>query len=195
MIQPHVPHAISALPLALKAVLERANAGDASALPELKQAFDQHPELILLLGDLAQHVQETLVNLIVGPSLTGREAVVRHAETIREELLATAASPLERLLAQRVVLAWLWSHQADLDVAQRLAQGQGASPATREADKRRHHAHLQFLAATRAQAVVQRLLGQPLAPAQRHDARVPEQSPEAKRPKLRRRASPREAAA
>jgi hypothetical protein len=43
MIQPHIPEQTSALPLELKALLERANAGDASALPELKRAFDRIP--------------------------------------------------------------------------------------------------------------------------------------------------------
>jgi hypothetical protein len=148
-----------------------------------------------LLGDLAKHVQETLVNLIVGSSLTGREAVVRQGETVREELLATAASPLERLLVERIVLAWWWALYGDLDVAQRLRQGQGATPATREADKRRHRAHQRFLTATKALAVVQKLLGPPLSPDQRIDAPDPQPTPESLQPNSRRRAPPREVAA
>jgi hypothetical protein len=183
------------LPLALKALLERGNAGDATALPELERAFDEHPELTALLGNLAQHAEQALLNLIAGPSLTGREAVGRYTDSLRQELFATVASPLERLLAERVVLTWLWSQYADLDVAQRLSQGQGATPACREADKRRHRAHLRFLSATKALAVVRKLLGQPLAPCERQDTPMPVPSPEATRPKLGRRASPREVAA
>jgi hypothetical protein len=183
------------LPAELKTLLEQGHAGDATVLPDLKQAFNENPELSALLGNLAQHAEQALLNLIAGPSLTGREAVVRYADSLRQELFATVASPLERLLAERVVLTWLWSHYADLDVTDRLSRGQGATAACREADKRRHRAHLRFLSATKAFAVVRKLLVKPLSPVELLNKSVAEQSPESMGPRPRPRSSKLEAAA
>jgi hypothetical protein len=184
-----------ALPLELKSLLERGHAGDATLMPELKRAFDENPELTAMLGNLAQHAEQGVLSLIAGPSLTGHEAVARYADSLRQELLATVASPLERLLAERVVLTWLWTHFADLDMANRLSQGQGATQACREADKRRHRAHQRFLTATKALAVVQKLLVKPLSPVELLNKTVAEQSPESMGPRSRPRSSKLEAAA
>jgi hypothetical protein len=184
-----------ALPPELMSVLEKAHGGDASALPDLKRAFDEHPELTTLLGNLSRHTEEALLGLISGESLTGREAVRRYADDLRQDLFASAASPLERLLSERVVLSWLWVHHADLDMASRLNQGQGATPACREADKRRHRAHQRFLTATKALAVVQKLLRKPLSPVELLNTTVGEQSPGSMGPRPRRRPSKLETAA
>ena len=90
----------AALPLELKTLLERGHAGDATVLPELKQAFDQHPELATLLGDLSRHAEEAVLGLISGPSLTGREAVRHHADDLRQELPKLRRAMVENRLGQ-----------------------------------------------------------------------------------------------
>ena len=97
----------------LRELLGRAGAGDADALPALRRAFDQSPELAARLGDLAAHAEQALLALAAGDNLAAREAVARQAARLRGELLGAGSSPLERLLVERVALCWLSTCQAD----------------------------------------------------------------------------------
>jgi hypothetical protein len=66
------------------------------------------------------------------------------------------ASPLEKLLIQRVVLCWLACHAAEVERAERLQSG--TSELLKAADKRVDRAHTRFLSATKALASVRKLL-------------------------------------
>src|SRR3954453_4817474 len=70
--------AAPAIPYEVQAIVAAANAGDRSALPALRKALADHPELIDKLGDLAAHAEMALVSLVAGPSLAGSEAVAAH---------------------------------------------------------------------------------------------------------------------
>ena len=144
-------------PAELKAVLERANAGDETVLPQLKKAFDEHPELVPLFGDMVEHAKQALLTLAAGRCLTAREAVGREMSELRARLAATAATELERLLVDRICLCWLAVNHADIDLAQKLLANPGASPAGQAAQKRLDAAHQRFLTATKALAVLQKL--------------------------------------
>src|SRR6516162_4334572 len=52
-------------PEELKEVFEKAQQGDRSVLPRLKQAFDDHPELVDRFGDLVQHAQDSLLERLL----------------------------------------------------------------------------------------------------------------------------------
>jgi hypothetical protein len=161
MTKPHTPKQTPALPAELAAILERGHAGDATALPAIKRAFDQHPQLTAALGDLSEHAESAVLSLITGPSLTAREAVARHADGLRRELLGESTSRLERLLVERLVLAWLWAYEGDLDLADRLRQGQSTGPAVRDAVTRLNRAQQRLLGAAKSLALVRRLLAPP----------------------------------
>lgn len=66
-------------PAALKTLLERANAGDQSVLPALRQALHDNPELSQLLGDLVQHAEMALLELAGGKSIVAKEAITRRS--------------------------------------------------------------------------------------------------------------------
>jgi hypothetical protein len=129
-----------------------------SVLPALRRAFDDHPELAAHLGNLVEHAKLALMMLIAGPDLTAREAISREAATLRERLLATAPSELERLLVDRIFISWLEVYHQDMDFAHRLLSDPGASLATQAVQKRLDQAHARFLAAVKALATVQKLL-------------------------------------
>jgi hypothetical protein len=101
-------------PVEVHAIIAAANAGDISALPALKQALADHPELVERLGDLAAHVERGLVALVAGPSFVAAEAIAAHLARMRQELGDASASPLEKLLIKRLVLCWLACHAAEL---------------------------------------------------------------------------------
>jgi hypothetical protein len=145
-------------PQEVKAILEKAGQGDVSVLPALRQVFDEHPELVAHFGNLVEHAKISLLSLIAGTSLTAREAISREAAKLRERLLATAPSELERLLVDRIFISWLEVYYHDMDLAHRLLSNAEASPATQAAQKRLDRAHTRFLAAVKALATVQKLL-------------------------------------
>lgn len=97
-------------------MLNRAQAGDISVLPELRAWLDGHPEVWQRAGDLALHAQEKLLTLVAGQDLFAWESIRRKLEQIRIDL--APSSPLEKLLADRIALCWLAVHFADLDAIQ-----------------------------------------------------------------------------
>src|SRR5215475_13184039 len=128
--------ATKAYPAELKEIIEKANAGDASVLPQLKKAFDEHPELSRHFGDMVEHAKQALLTLAAGKCLTAKEAITRQMNELWDRLAATAASELERLLVDRISLCWLAVYHADIDLAQQLLANPGASPAGQAAGKR-----------------------------------------------------------
>src|SRR5262245_4456296 len=152
------PTEIKSYPAELKELLERAGAGDAAALPALRRAFDENPELAKRLGDLAAHAEQALLSLAVGDNLAAREAVTRQAAKLRQELLGSGPSPLERLLVDRVALCWLAANAAEIEAAHLLRTTPSSSPANAAAQKRLGQAQQRFLAAVKALALVRKLV-------------------------------------
>src|SRR5262249_20314681 len=101
------PREMKAYPAEVKDLLDRAGAGDPSALPALRRAFDENPELVARIGDLAAHAEQALLALAAGDNLAAREAIARQVTKLRAEMLGAGASRLERLLVERVALCWL----------------------------------------------------------------------------------------
>jgi hypothetical protein len=157
------PEAGSGYPAELRAILEKANAGDPSVLPQLRKVFDAHPELAASFGDLVAHAREALLSLVAGKCLTAREAIARQVDDLRARLKGAAPSELEALLADRIALCWIEVYYGDVDLAQHLLRQPGAAPATRAAERRLDRAHARFLAAARTLAMTTKLLRPPVS--------------------------------
>jgi hypothetical protein len=162
-------------PPELQALLEKASRGDRSVLPELKKAFDVHPELVAQLGDLVWHAQESLLTLVAGSCLTAREAIARQSAALRQRLAATVTSELEKLLIDRVVLSWMEVYHGDIDLAQRLLKCSGAEPAAQAAQRRLDRAHARYLSAIKALATTHKLLRPTLSPLELAAKFIPEE--------------------
>jgi hypothetical protein len=148
--------AVLLIPPEVQAMIVAAKAGERSALPALKQALADHPELIDRLGNLAAYVERGLVALLAGASLAVAESVTAHLAKMRQELGEATASPLERLLIQRVALWWLACHTAEVERGELLQRGAGEM--LKAADQRVGRAHARFLTATKALATVRELV-------------------------------------
>jgi hypothetical protein len=140
---------------ALIELVDRAQKGDATALPDLRQWL-QNPEVVDVLGgDLARQAEHSLLDRATGKDLSFREAVLRKLETMRAELAGPAPSPLERLLAERVVTCWLQVHDADIRLAQNETK---LSLAQAEYHQSRcDRAHRRYLSAIKTLATVRKL--------------------------------------
>jgi hypothetical protein len=147
----------------LRDLVRRAHEGDAGVLPRLRRLLDERPELWEQAGDLARHAEQALLELVAGRSLFAREAVERKLAGLKAELAGPGATPLERLLVDRVGLCWLQVHSLDLEAAA-LPRQLAAGPPGVNAQRRLDSAQRRYLQAVKALATVRKLLTPPLAP-------------------------------
>jgi hypothetical protein len=138
-------------------VIRRAEDGNAEALAKVRElAKKELPYLWDCYGNMAKIAADTLIRASAGENALGREATDRKLAEIRKDLGRPNATPLEKLLAERVALCWLHAYYADAMAAQNLAQSCNARTAE-FLMKRQDRAHRQFLAAVKTLAVVKRL--------------------------------------
>ncbi|MDA0746221.1 MAG: hypothetical protein O2954_06860 [bacterium] len=141
----------------------RAIAGDAKALRKLKRVSPQVFERLLDgYADLGKQTQTALIEAIYlrrwGDHVEGDRLAVasleRQAEEMRELLFEVHTTPLERLLADRVVCCWLAVSQADIDAAS-WPENRFSENIQKYVDR----AHRRFSRACKDLATVSRLLG------------------------------------
>src|SRR3954470_106493 len=87
----------------LEELVRRAQQGDQSVLPELRRALDVDPSIWQQYGDLALLTEAAWLRLVAGPDLLLHESLRRKLDELRAELGAPAASPLGRLLIERII--------------------------------------------------------------------------------------------
>jgi hypothetical protein len=139
----------------IQRLLLRAQEGDSTALPELRDLLQNRPELWKQLGDLVAHCEEAILNLAAGRSLLAKESIRNCMDQLRAEIGGPKPTPLERLLVDRVVLCWAQMHLGDLDSVQKAQAGQA-----HRVDVERRLAGLQarYLASIKQLAVVRKLV-------------------------------------
>jgi hypothetical protein len=139
----------------LRKFLKRAQSGDESTLPALRQML-QNPAIVDAYGgNLAQQAELSFIEAAGGKNLAFKEALSRKLELMRAELAGPNPTPLERLLVGRVVACWLQVQDADI----RYAQGQkDCTFAQGEYHQRRmDRAHKRYLSALKTLALVRKL--------------------------------------
>lgn len=138
--------------------LDRAARRDESALPGVREMLDERPQEYLDLGDLARLTQRSQIAHITGKDLLFRELLTRKAEALREEVAGPNPSPLERLLAERVVMCWLQLYYAEL----KYTEDEWANTSWTQEEwhqKRIDRLQRRYTAAIKSLAQVRRLLG------------------------------------
>jgi hypothetical protein len=134
---------------------QRTRSGDLSTLPVLEKLLLERPAAVDALGgDLAERAERAMVQALAGDDLGCREALTRKLALLRAELAGPNPTPVERLLAERVVACWLQVHDADF----RYGQATSLSPEWGEYYQRRmNHAHKRYLSALKTLALVRKL--------------------------------------
>jgi hypothetical protein len=136
-------------------VLTRARQGDVEAFPRLRELLDHYPEIWAVYGDAAFHARAAWIEVIGGADLALKASLGRKAAALRNELVGPTSSPLEGLLAERVVASWLQLAQAEATVAQAT---NSTMKQVEFAEKRLDAAHRRHLNAIGALATLQRLI-------------------------------------
>jgi len=165
----------------LAELVQRAQQGDTSVIPALRDALEAAPSVWREYGDLAAQAQEAWLQLLSGTDYMLAESVRLKLSALRQELGAEGASPLEKLLVERIVACWLQTHYADALYAQ--AKGpQSTAPVRQELMKRQESSQRRYLAAIKQLALVRKLLKPALSPLQLALSTVGEERATPKRP-------------
>jgi hypothetical protein len=139
----------------IKTVADKAERGDVSVLPRLRELLAQYPALWRHYGDLAAQAEMAWVTRAAGPDLYLRECLLQQAAALRAELAGPTPSPIERLLVERAVACWLQLQY--FSAAE--AQVHGESPKLTMYRARRHEqAQRMYLTALAAMTTLRRLL-------------------------------------
>ena len=145
----------------LAELLSRAEKGDATVLPQLPRLLDESPELWRGYGDLASQARASWVQLAAGSNLLLAESLMRKAVELLKEVAGASPSPLEHLLAERVVVCWLQVSYYDAVIAQIREY----TPAKARILQLQHDAaHRRYLASMKTLATVRKLVMPPRSP-------------------------------
>ena len=148
----------------LRQLLDRARQGDRTALPALQDLLDERPQLWRHCGDVGRVAQADWIDLIAGHDLLTRQSLKRQVEQHHAELAGPEASPLERLLIERIVCCWMQVSHADSAVAN--LKGESRTIAQLDLmQKRQERTQRSYLAAIKALATVRKLITPTAAPA------------------------------
>ena len=136
------------------ALANRAQKGDKSALPAIREVLDDPAMVDLLGGDLAKQAQLTLIEKFSTSNLLLRESLPRKLDNLRRELGGPAPTALEKLVVDRIVACWLHLHHLEHVYAQKdsmsLELGTYYEKSIGQAQRR-------YLAAIRCLALIRRL--------------------------------------
>ena len=138
-------------------LFQRAEAGDESVLPALRKALDERPEVWRRRGDLGAQALVAWVALAAGPKLGTSECIRRRAAALQRELGGTECSPLEAVLVQQAVIAWVqtsFAHMSYLNVGHKNPTLELLAAA----EQRQAAAQRRLLAVVKELAVVRKLL-------------------------------------
>jgi hypothetical protein len=136
-------------------LLEKAERGDRSVLPELRRLLQDHPDLWRGYGDLGLQARAAMIQQTAGKNLLLAESLLRKAAAMKDELAGESAPPLERLLADRVVATWLDVNYQEALLAQSAGAGEARS---KMIERRQDAANRRHLAAVKMLATVRKLL-------------------------------------
>ena len=100
--------------LGRRELVKQANAGDQAALATLGKTLDENPQIWRAVGNLAMHARMVMVDAIAGDNVFTKDALLRHADEMEQDLAGPSPTTLERLAVQRIVACWLETHYAAL---------------------------------------------------------------------------------
>lgn len=140
-----------------RALVARARKGDHSAVPRLSQFVSVNPQLWQHYGNLGRQVRMAWIRLAAGNDLFHQQCLRWRAADMHRELVGGSTSRVVRLMAERVVLAWLQACYFDGIEVAALSKPEPL-PLLNYRAKRGTQASRQYLLALAAFATLRKLL-------------------------------------
>src|SRR5262245_30801518 len=97
----------------IQQLVQRAEQGDLTVLPALRKLLDETPAFWEDYGSIALQAECSMVQLAAGSNVMMSESLVRKLAAMKTELAGASATPLERLLAERIAACWLYVSYCD----------------------------------------------------------------------------------
>lgn len=145
---------------AIETLAKREMSGDESAAPMTQEMLKACQGLTEAIGNLAVQAEESWIKRAVGDDVVRREATRRKLDELKRELAGPRPTPLERLLADRIVACWYQVQYADATYASRMHTMTWKSGTYCQQSQDR--AHQRLLSAIKTLAVVRRLAIPPM---------------------------------
>ena len=142
----------------LRDLLSLAKKDQENAMPKIRQILSEHPDLAQRFMHLGRMGEDILIWRMTGEDgLAKRELFRSQLNAMREEIAGENPSPLERLLAERIVATWLQIQLFEGLYASGVSKGM---PIARDGyhQKRLDQTYRRHLSAIRALAQIRKLL-------------------------------------
>jgi hypothetical protein len=92
----------------LRDLIGKSDTGDEKATPAIREILDTSPDLAWRLRNLGKMAERLLINEMTSEKdLLAKEMMEHQLEAMRSEIAGEDPSPLECLLAERIVATWL----------------------------------------------------------------------------------------
>ena len=98
----------------INATIRKAEAGDKTALEEVRELLKPSGACDTLGGNLAAEAMKVLVRTHAGQNPVIRESITRKLEEMRIELSGQNPTSIEKLLVDRVLATWLHLHHMEI---------------------------------------------------------------------------------
>ena len=141
----------------LQEVVAEVKRPNRSVLPRLRDYLSSNPEIWKEMEIVREKVEQKWIDLLVGDRDDLRERLRNHVEAIRKEYLQADSTNLERLLADRIVVAWLM--QRYFDAALAMASGAELTKQIRFFNTQLSRAQRRHSGAVKSLLEVRKLLG------------------------------------
>jgi hypothetical protein len=141
----------------LSDLFKKAEKGNEKAVPEIRKILQESPDLAWRFMDFATLAERRFIeNLTKDKDLASRETMEFQLAAMREEVAGENPSPLERLLAERIVLTWLQIQLFEGLYASSMFKSMTSAQGSYY-QKRLDHAHRRHLSAIRTLAQIRKL--------------------------------------
>ncbi len=141
----------------LQDLTKKAETGDKTAVPELRDMLQESPEIAWRFVDYAKVAEWHFIERMTkDKDFASKEVLTRQLAAMREEIVGENPSPLERLLAERVVSTWLQVQLFEGFYAASMYKSMSISQGNYQ-QKRLDRAHRNHLLAIRALAQIRKM--------------------------------------
>ena len=140
----------------LRNAIDRAQDGDRSALPVIREHLASRPDNYWQLVEYSRVVQNTQVKSYAGEGLYVQEVMNEVIGRLRKDLGGENPSLLESLLVERIISCYLHVNFAENACAETIGAGERLEVAEYK-QKRLDRAHRRYLAALKALAQVRKM--------------------------------------